>query len=326
MSRQPIRIGARGSKLSLAQSGHMQARIARALGAPDGAGPEEIATYAQLIPIVTSGDRIQDRRLMEIGGKGLFTKEIEEALLDGRIDCAVHSLKDMPAVLPPGLVLAATPEREDVRDAFISHKAQRLEDLPHGARLGTASLRRQAQALHVRPDLDIVMLRGNVDTRLAKLERGEADAILLAQSGLNRLGLGHIPQSWLDPISAPPAPGQGALAIESRAEDAGLPWLQAIACRATTLAVAAERGALYALEGSCRTAVGAHARLDGARLHLIVEALSPDGVIRIRHEGEITLAGPDEAGDDEGQARALGLELGAVVKAEGGDAIIAPSE
>lgn len=322
MSRQPIRIGARGSKLSLAQSGHMQARIAHALGAPLDAGPEEIASYAQLIPIVTSGDRIQDRRLMEIGGKGLFTKEIEEALLDGRIDCAVHSLKDMPAELPPGLALAATPEREDPRDAFISKVAQRLEDLPRGARLGTASLRRQAQALHVRPDLDVVMLRGNVDTRLAKLERGEADAILLAQSGLNRLGMGHIPQSWLDPIAAPPAPGQGALAIESRAEDVDAPWLAAIRCRPTTIAVAAERGALYALEGSCRTAVGAYGRLDGSRLSLLVEALSPDGALRVRHEGEVVLTGEDDAG----RALALGLSLGAAVKAEGGDAIIAPTE
>src|ERR1044072_3622926 len=137
----------------------MQARIAHALGVPVGASREEIEAAAPLIPIVTTGDRIQDRRLMEIGGKGLFTKEIEEALLDGRIDCAIHSLKDMPAELPPGLVLAATPEREDPRDAFISHVAERLEDLPKGARLGTASLRRQAQALHVRPDLDVVMLR-----------------------------------------------------------------------------------------------------------------------------------------------------------------------
>lgn len=315
MSRQPIRIGARGSKLSLAQSGLMQARIAAALGWAPG---EAIDAFAQLVPIVTSGDRIQDRRLMEIGGKGLFTKEIEEALLDGRIDCAVHSLKDMPAELPPGLVLAATPEREDPRDAFISHVAERLEDLPRGARLGTASLRRQAQALHVRPDLEIVMLRGNVDTRLAKLERGEADAILLAQSGLNRLGLGHLTRSWLDPLAAPPAPGQGALVIETRAEDVDLPWLQAVRCQATTLAVAAERGALYALEGSCRTAVGAHARLDGLALTMIVEALTPDGAQRFRRERSITLSSPDAADE----ARALGLELGAAVRAEGGPALI----
>ncbi|WP_421739998.1 hydroxymethylbilane synthase [Caulobacter sp.] len=317
MSRQPpIRIGARGSKLSLAQSGLMQVRIAAALGA----SPGEEEAYAPLIPIVTSGDRIQDRRLMEIGGKGLFTKEIEEALLDGRIDCAIHSLKDMPAELPPGLILAATPEREDPRDAFISHVCDRLEDLPHGARLGTASLRRQAQALHVRPDLEIIMLRGNVDTRLAKLERGEADAILLAQSGLNRLGLGHLPKSWIDPIACPPAPGQGALVIETRLEDVNADWLEAVRCRPTTICVAAERGALYALEGSCRTAIGAHAILDGQSLSMIVEALTPDGVQRFRREGEITLDGAD----DVAAARALGLSLGGQVRAEGGDALILP--
>jgi len=321
VSRQPpIRIGARGSKLSLAQSGLMQARIAHALGVPFDASQEEIEAAAPLIPIVTSGDRIQDRRLMEIGGKGLFTKEIEEALLDGRIDCAVHSLKDMPAELPAGLILAATPEREDPRDAFISNICERLEDLPKGARLGTASLRRQAQALHVRPDLEIVMLRGNVDTRLAKLERGEADAILLAQSGLNRLGLGHITRSWLDPDAAPPAPGQGALVIETRLEDAHAPWLQAVSCRETTLAVAAERGALYALEGSCRTAIGARAVLDGSRLTLIVEALTPDGAQRFRRQDETILSGAD----DITEARALGLELGAQVRLEGGDAILLP--
>jgi hydroxymethylbilane synthase len=321
VSRQPpIRIGARGSKLSLAQSGLMQARIAAALGVPAGASKAEIEAAAPLIPIVTTGDRIQDRRLMEIGGKGLFTKEIEEALLDGRIDCAVHSLKDMPAELPPGLVLAATPEREDPRDAFISRVCERLEDLPKGARLGTASLRRQAQALHVRPDLEIVMLRGNVDTRLAKLERGEADAILLAQSGLNRLGLGHVARSWLDPDACPPAPGQGALVIETRAEDVNAAWLDAIRCRETTIAVAAERGALYALEGSCRTAIGARAVLDGARLTMIVEALTPDGSRRFRRHGAITLTGAD----DVAEARALGLDLGGQVRAEGGDALLLP--
>lgn len=317
VSRQPpIRIGARGSKLSLAQSGLMQVRIAAALGAQ----PGEEATFAPLIPIITTGDRIQDRRLMEIGGKGLFTKEIEEALLDGRIDCAIHSLKDMPAELPPGLILAATPEREDPRDAFISNICDRLEDLPRGARLGTASLRRQAQALHVRPDLEIVMLRGNVDTRLAKLERGEADAILLAQSGLNRLSLGHIAKSWLDPVAAPPAPGQGALVIETRLEDANAAWLEAVRCRPTTICVAAERGALYALEGSCRTAIGAHAILDGQRLSMIVEALTPDGLQRFRREREIMLDGSD----DITAARELGLAMGAEIRVEGGDALILP--
>ena len=301
--------------MSLAQAGHMQRRIAAALGAP----PEDAERVAPLVIITTTGDRVQDRRLLEIGGKGLFTKEIEEALLEGRIDCAIHSLKDMPAECPPGLTIAAIPEREDPRDAFLSLKADTLEELAQGARLGTASLRRQAQSLHRRPDLDVQMLRGNVDTRLAKLNAGEADAILLALSGLKRLGLGHLPRSLIDPVEVPPAPGQGALAIETRVADQDAAWLEAIRCRDTTLAVAAERGALTALEGSCKTAIGAHARLDGAHLRLIVEALSPDGRHRFRRQGEATLGA-----DAQGQARALGLSLGREIQAEAGDLIALP--
>ena len=313
----PVRIGARGSKLSLAQAGLMQRRIAAALGA----APEDAQRVAPLIVITTTGDRVQDRRLLEIGGKGMFTKEIEEALLEGRIDCAIHSLKDMPAECPAGLTIAAIPEREDPRDAFLSLKAERLEDLPHGARLGTASLRRQAQSLHRRPDLDVQMLRGNVDTRLAKLEAGEADAILLALSGLKRLGLGHLPRSLIDPLEAPPAPGQGALAIETRLTDVDAPWLAALRHAPTTIAVAAERGALTALEGSCKTPIGAHARLEEGRLRLIVEALSPDGVLRFRREGETLLA---EGSDAVALARALGLSLGREILAEAGDRIALP--
>lgn len=290
----------------------MQRRIAAALGAPD--RPDEVCP---LVVITTTGDRIQDRRLLEIGGKALFTKEIEEALLDGRIDAAIHSMKDVPAEMPPGLAIAAIPEREDPRDAFVSKSYGSLLELPKGARLGTASLRRQAQALHIRPDLEIFMLRGNVDTRLAKLEAGEADAILLAASGLNRLGLGHLPKGFLDPMEAPPAPGQGALAIQTRAEDANAAWALAMRCEATTLAVAAERGALTALEGSCRTAVGAHARLDGQRLSLIVEALSPDGAHRFRRDGATDLGA-----DAEADARDLGLRLGEALRRDGGDLII----
>jgi hydroxymethylbilane synthase len=320
VTRQQVRIGTRGSKLALTQSGMMQRRIAMALGAPADASPEQIEDLAPLIRITTSGDRIQDRRLMEVGGKGLFTKEIEEALLDGRIDCAIHSLKDMPALVPDGLCIAAIPEREDPRDAFLSVTVAGFDAMPHGARLGTASLRRQAQALFRRPDLAIHMLRGNVDTRIAKLEAGEADAILLAMSGLNRLGLGHLPKMLLDPVEAPPAPGQGALAIETRAADIDQPWLTALKHLPTTLAVGAERGAMTALEGSCRTAIGAYARLDGSRLHLIVEALTPDGARRFRREGEADVAGPEGAAI----ARALGLTLGEAVCAEGGPALLAP--
>jgi hydroxymethylbilane synthase len=223
----------------------------------------------------------------------------------------------MPAELPPGLVIGAIPEREDVRDVFISHKARTVADLAPGAALGTASLRRQAQALHLRPDLKLVNLRGNVDTRLAKLEAGEADAIILALAGLNRLGLTGLPATPLDPVETPPAPGQGALAIEVRAEDAAAPWLTALIHRPTTLAVAAERGALAALEGSCKTAIGAYARLEGDLLHLIVEALTPDGARRFRRQGE---AGVGGAGG-ETAARALGVSLGLAVLAEGGAAL-----
>jgi hydroxymethylbilane synthase len=309
-----VRIGARGSKLSLAQAGQMQRRIAAALGAD----PADAERVAPLIVISTTGDRVQDRRLLEIGGKGLFTKEIEEALLDGRIDCAVHSMKDMPAVLPDGLCIAAVPEREDPRDAFLSRGPERLEDLSPGARLGTASLRRQAQSLRRRPDLDVRLLRGNVDTRLAKLQAGEVDAILLAYAGLKRLGLGHLPQGLVDPIECPPAPGQGALAIETRAGDRDLPWVQALRHEATALTVAAERGALTALEASCRTAVGAHAWLEGGALRLVVEALSDDGRARFRHEGETELS---QLADPEASARDLGLSLGYAVKEAAGDAI-----
>jgi len=316
-AQQTVRIGARGSKLSLAQAGHMQRRIAAALGA-DPEKPAEVEAAAPLIVITTTGDRVQDRRLLEIGGKGMFTKEIEEALLDGRIDCAVHSLKDMPALLPDGLCIAAIPEREDPRDAFLSLKAERLEDLPQGAVLGTASLRRQAQMLHRRPDLDVRMLRGNVDTRVAKLAAGEADAILLAFAGLKRLGLADLPRSLIDPVECPPAPGQGALAIETRLGDCDAAWVQAIKHRPTAIAVAAERGALAALEGSCKTAIGAHARFEGARLLLTVEALSTDGARRFRHAGEADLT---ELADAESSARDLGLSLGLAVKADAGDAI-----
>ncbi|ODT87245.1 hydroxymethylbilane synthase [Phenylobacterium sp. SCN 70-31] len=312
--KRPIRIGARGSKLSLTQTGHVRGLIAAALGA-DPADPAQVEALTEIVVITTTGDRVQDRRLLEIGGKGLFTQEIEEALLEGRIDCAVHSLKDMPAELPDGLCIAAIPEREDPRDAFLSRGPERLEDLPQGARLGTASLRRQAQSLNRRPDLDVRMLRGNVDTRLARLEAGDADAILLAYAGLRRLGLGHLPKSLIDPREVPPAPGQGALAIEARTTDRDLPWLAALRCQATTLRVTAERGALAALEGSCKTPIGAHAWFEGDRLELVVEALSPGGTDRFRRAGAVDAPGLEAA-------HGLGMSLGASIKAEAGDAIV----
>jgi hydroxymethylbilane synthase len=264
------------------------------------------------------GDTEQARRQLEIGGKGLFTQENEEALEDGRIDCAVHSMKDMPAVLPPGLVIGATPEREDVRDAFLSRKVERIDDLPQGAVLGTASLRRQAQALHRQPDLNVQMLRGNIDTRVRRLEQGDFDAILLAFAGLKRLGLAHLPQSLIDPVDRPPAPGQGALAIETRERDRDAAWLQALRHPETEACVAAERGALAGLEGSCRTAIGAHAWMADGELHLIVEALTPDGSARFRHQGRAELSA---SADPLGRARDLGVSLAQAIRAEAGDAV-----
>jgi len=305
-----VRIGARGSRLSLIQAGQMQRAIAAALGV----APEEAEAAVPIVIITTTGDRVQDRRLLEIGGKALFTKEIEEALIEGRVDCAVHSMKDVPAERQPGLVIAAVPEREDVRDAFISLNYEDIASLPQGARLGTASLRRQAQCLHLRPDLEPVLLRGNVDTRLTKLADGAADAMLLALSGLKRMGLQDHARSLIDPIDAPPAPGQGALAVETRAGDADSIWAKALNHAPSALTVTAERGALEALEGSCRTAMGAYARIDGHRLTLVVEALTPDGAERFRRHGECP-AKPDDA-------RRLGRELGEAVKADGGDKLV----
>ena len=276
----------------------MQRAVARALGAAE----DSVEDAVILVPIVTTGDRIQDRRLMDVGGKALFTKEIEQALIDGRIDLAVHSLKDVPADMPPGLVLAAIPEREDHRDAFVSVNHSGLEDLPHGALVGTASLRRQAQLLAARPDLRIEMLRGNVDTRLNRLAAGDFDAILLAASGLNRLGRSEVITACLDVERFVPAPGQGALA----------PWAAALNHRPTAVAVTAERGAMLALEGSCRTAVGAYAFIENDRLSLTAEILAPDGSGRWRHSGHIESPTTETAHD-------LGVRIGEAVHAEAGD-------
>ncbi|MBJ7484987.1 hydroxymethylbilane synthase [Brevundimonas sp.] len=307
-----LRIGTRRSALALAQSGMMQRAIAQAL--------EVSVERVPLVEIVTTGDRVQDRRLLEIGGKALFTKEIEEALLDRRIDIAIHSMKDVPAEQPDGLCIAAIPEREDASDAFCSRDYASFDALPTGARLGTASLRRQAQALALRPDLDIQMLRGNVDTRLRRLAEGEFDAILLATAGLNRLGRSEAIRERLSLDAFLPAPGQGALAIQSREDEADAalhaPWIAALNHAATALAVAAERGAMIALEGSCRTAVGAHATFGDGHLLLTTEMLSPDGSARWRRSGTL---GDVHAADAEAAARALGQSLGAQVHAMAGD-------
>ena len=312
-----LRIGTRRSKLALAQSGMMQRAIARALKVE----PERV----ELVEIVTTGDRVQDRRLLEIGGKALFTKEIEEALLDGRVDLAVHSMKDVPTDQPEGLDILAVPLREDAADAFISHDAPSFAELSMGARLGTASLRRQAQALALRPDLKIEMLRGNVDTRLRRLQEGDFDAILLAASGLNRLGLSEVIRERLSLDDFLPAPGQGALAIQGRAADRErhADWIAALNHGPTATAVAAERGAMVALEGSCRTAVGAHARIDGDVLTLTTEILAPNGAARWRRSGAMPQATSANALAD---ARALGERLGGEVHAASGDQEITDAE
>jgi hydroxymethylbilane synthase len=223
----------------------------------------------------------------------------------------------MPAEIGEGLVIAAIPERADPRDAFVSSDFDALAGLPPGAVVGTASLRRQAQALRARSDLSIIPLRGNVDTRLAKLDRGEAAAIILAAAGLARLGLSGRARAFIDPIAAPPAPGQGALAIQTRASDRKAPWLAGLDHRDTRLTVSAERGALAALDGSCRTAIGAFARLDKGRLTQTVEALSPDGRHSFRVEETLDLA----SDPDEDAATAFGARLGAEVKFRAGDAL-----
>lgn len=306
-----LKIGTRGSKLATTQCGWVQRRITAALGY-DPARADEIAP---LKIIVTQGDRIQDRRLIEAGGKQLFTKEIEEALLNGDVDVAVHSLKDMPAEDVPGLSLCAIPVREDPRDAFVSVNYQTLADLPKGAKLGTASMRRQAQALAARPDLEVVMIRGNVDTRLKKLEAGDCDALLLAAAGLKRLGLEDRIRSYIDPDLFPNAPGQGALAVQCRTADLNQDWISKLHHPETHLRILAERGALEALEASCRTAVGAYAKIDGDTLSLFVEALTADG--QTRWQRRETLANPTPE-----TAHALGLRLGHSIREEAGDRLI----
>ena len=306
-----MRIGARGSPLSLAQTGQLRALLAASLGIDD----EQIEARLPIIAITTTGDRIQDRPLSEAGGKGLFTKELDDALLDGRIDCAIHSLKDVPTQLPDGIVLLPGPKREDRRDALVTLTGARLEDLKEGAVIGSASLRRAAQLLHARPDLTIVSLRGNVGTRLDKLQAGHCDATLLAAAGLRRLGYHETPHVLLDPHAMPPAIGQGALAITARAGDVKTAEAFAkISDPATALEVTAERAFLTALDGSCRTAIGALASMDqSGRLSVVGEALSEDGKTRWRSDGMVEHATLE-------QAEKLGRELGLKVKAMAGAA------
>jgi hydroxymethylbilane synthase len=277
-----LRLGTRGSPLALKQAQMVRDALVLAHGLP----PE----WIELVTIRTSGDRIQDRPLAEAGGKGLFTKEIEEALGVGAIDVAVHSSKDMPTVLPAGLVLAAFLPREDPRDALVSRNAKSFADLSPGAVVGTASLRRQAMVKRLRPDVTVVPLRGNVETRLRKLDDGVADATLLALAGLKRLGLADKAAAVLDAEEFLPAVGQGAIGIETRADDAQTRDLLARINHADTArALAAERAFLAALDGSCRTPIAGHATVSGARLHFRGMIIKPDGseAHETKREGDV---------------------------------------
>jgi len=289
-----VKIGTRGSALALAQAAETRARLMAAHRLPEEA--------FEIVVIRTSGDKIQDRPLSEAGGKGLFTKEIEEALLDRRIDLAVHSSKDMPTVLPEGLQLSAFLEREDVRDVFIGRTAKRLEDLPRGANLGTSSLRRQALALRLRPDLKVGMFRGNVQTRLRKLEAGDAEGTLLALAGLKRLKLEHVATEIMDPQAFPPALGQGAICIESRVGDARMAKLiAAIHHPATGFALSCERAFLAALDGSCRTPMAGHAKVEGSHIAFSGMILTPDGSEVHEIEGEGDVEDAEKIGADAGR-------------------------
>jgi hydroxymethylbilane synthase len=302
-----MKLGSRGSPLAMTQSRHVAGLLAPLIGA-----------VPSIESFVTSGDRIADRRLQDAGGKGLFTKELDEALLDHRIDAAVHSLKDLPTQMPDGIALAAIPTREDPRDAFISPKARDLKSLPQGAVVGTASLRRQAQTLHLRPDLQVVTLRGSVETRLNRIGEGRMDATFLALAGLTRMGLQGHAASLVDVDEMPPAPGQGALAITCRAGDTKtLDVLARLDDPKLEIVIAAERGFLEALDGSCRTPIGALARLNGDQLRFLGEVLTPDGKMRWRREEKIAL-GSDAKVD----AARLGRKLGQEIRAEAGETFI----
>ena len=289
-----LRIGTRGSNLALYQARLVQRLLAEAHGVP--------LEAIEIRTIQTSGDRLTEAPLSEVGGKGLFSKEIEAALEAGEVDLGVHSSKDMATRLPEGLMMAAFLEREDIRDAFISLKAASLDELPIGAKLGSSSLRRASQMLRARPDLTIVPFRGNVETRLRKLADGIADATLLAVAGLNRLGKAENITAYLDPERFPPAPAQGAIGIEIRSDDSRTADLIApLNHPATATAVRAERALLAALDGSCRTAIGVTTHLAEKTIALKGEILSPDGQLTIAAEHAGPAAAPEAVGHELGQ-------------------------
>jgi len=298
-----LRIGTRGSALALWQAEWVKSQL---LG-----GQQQL--IVELVIIKTTGDKILDVPLAKVGGKGLFVKEIEEALLDGRADLAVHSVKDMPAELPEGLHLAAMPPREDPRDALISKNGAGLDKLPHGARVGTSSLRRAAQLLHLRPDLRIETLRGNVDTRLRKLESEGFDAIVLAAAGLKRMELSQVISEYLEPERILPAVGQGALGIETRTGDVFTnEMVESLVHQQTVTTVRAERAFLKRLEGGCQVPIGAYATLEGETLIITGMVADLKGVRLIRKEMR----------GDARQPEVVGERLAEVVLESGGGKIL----
>jgi hydroxymethylbilane synthase len=292
--RSTLVIGTRGSPLALRQAHEVEDRLAAALGSDRAQLPLSV--------IKTTGDAIQDRPLSEAGGKGLFTKELDTALIEGAIDVAVHSAKDLPTRLPDGLVIAGYLAREDVRDAFISGVAESIAALPRGAMLGSASLRRQAQVRRARPDIEVTLLRGNVGTRFAKVESGAVAATLLAVAGLKRLGLLARVTAILDTDEFLPAVGQGAIAIMTRADDARTcEFVGRILDPATGIAVAAERAFLAVLDGSCRTPIAGHARVSDGTVSFRGLVLRPDGSDCVEVARSAPAADAARMGEDAGR-------------------------
>jgi hydroxymethylbilane synthase len=299
----PLRIATRKSRLALWQAEHVAALLRRA----------HAGLAVELVPMVTQGDRIQDRSLAAVGGKGLFIKELEVALEERRADLAVHSMKDLPGDLPEELTIGAVLERADARDALLSASGATLDDLPHGARIGTSSLRRQAQLLAARPDLRIELLRGNVDTRLRRLDAGEMDAIVLACAGLIRLGLESRITARLDPKVSLPAVAQGVIGIECRRADTRtLDLVAVLNHQDTQIAAAAERAFAHRLGGSCQSPIAAHARLEGTQLILDGMVAEPDGSRLLRD----TLSGKVD------DPAALGRQLAERILAAGAGALL----
>ena len=286
-----LKIGSRGSPLALAQAVEVRARRMNFWNLPERA--------FEIVVIQTAGDRIQDRPLRLVGGKGLFVREIEDRLLDGSIDIAVHSMKDMPTVQPDGLLLDTYLSREDVRDAFISNTAKTITDLPKCCRVGTSSLRRRAQLLHIRPDLEVVEFRGNVQTRLKKLADGVADCTFLAMAGLNRLDMSNTATMAIEPSLMLPAVAQGAVGIERRESDTvAAKFLEPIHHIETGQRLVAERAFLKELDGSCDTPIAGLAVLNGTELFLLGEVLRPDGTDKLTGERSGSITDATEMGQD----------------------------